>query len=733
MSKVTKGINDLQTKNPDYIKEWDYEKNDTVTPSTVAYKSNKKVWWKCSNGHSWEASPDKRSRGDNCPFCSGKRILAGYNDLNTVHPELVKDWDYSKNIELSPTEIAPQSNKKVWWKCHACGFEWNVSPNVRYTCGCPRCSEAQRVKNFRNNYLKPGINDFESQCPKELEEWDFELNTGKNPTEYTINSKEKVWWKCKQCGHTWAATIKNRTVSKSGCPKCMRHEKTSFPEQAIFYYVQKIYPKTENSYSGIKENSSMELDIFIPEKNIGIEYDGKAWHDNKKSNKRDYEKYILCNQKGIKLVRVSEFQRTTAKDYDSIIIRDDLTDKGLNQSIINLLTLMECPESEIDVDVTRDRSVIMQQYITYISGKSIASNYPEEVKYWDVEKNGGLTADMVNATSNIKYWWKCDLGHSYDAPPMNRLGKGNECPYCSGHRILKGFNDLATTHPELMTEWDFEKNTDIKPDELSRGSVKNVWWICKNNHSYLVSPNKKLYNYHCPYCSNKKLLIGYNDFKTKYPDIALMWNYNENPYNPEDVIYISRDLVSWCCNNGHSYKRKISAQIKSCKCPICDDLELVVGVNDIKSKYPDIANEWDYTNNANSPADFTRTSQEKVWWICSICGYNWQAQIRTRISFGTGCPKCGYANKMQQTRKLNIIKNKLTLADKFPELLKEWDYERNDVKPDEISYGANKKIWWKCTNGHHYYAWLTDRTGKSKTGCPYCSGKRKFSKLEELN
>ena len=89
----------------------------------------------------------------------------------------------------------------------------------------------------------------------------------------------------------------------------------------------------------------------------------------------------------------------------------------------------------------------------------------EDKKYlldeWDYEKNEselGLSPKDVARGSSKKVWWKCEKGHEYEAVIGVKMTQGTGCPYCSGHRVLKGFNDLCTTHPELLKEWNYEKN-----------------------------------------------------------------------------------------------------------------------------------------------------------------------------------------------------------------------------------------------------------------------------------
>ena len=82
-----------------------------------------------------------RINGIGCPICSGKIIIPGFNDLLSQNPKLAQEWDYEKNKELTPDHVAPQSNKKVWWKCNKCGYSWCAfvysRNNQKY--GCPSC------------------------------------------------------------------------------------------------------------------------------------------------------------------------------------------------------------------------------------------------------------------------------------------------------------------------------------------------------------------------------------------------------------------------------------------------------------------------------------------------------------------------------------------------------------------------------------------------------------------
>lgn len=91
------------------LKEWDESRNFPLTPDTVSYGSKKKVWWTCENGHSWQTTVHVRSEGSGCPYCTGRKVLPGFNDLETLYPDVAAQWDREKNGSLSPRDVSTGS------------------------------------------------------------------------------------------------------------------------------------------------------------------------------------------------------------------------------------------------------------------------------------------------------------------------------------------------------------------------------------------------------------------------------------------------------------------------------------------------------------------------------------------------------------------------------------------------------------------------------------------------
>ncbi|MBK9521366.1 MAG: zinc-ribbon domain-containing protein [Rhodocyclaceae bacterium] len=90
--KVTDERN-LAALNPSLALEWHSEKNGDFRPEDVRPKSNRKIWWKCSKGHEWQATISSRASGCGCPYCYG-RFATKENNLASKYPELLKTWDF---------------------------------------------------------------------------------------------------------------------------------------------------------------------------------------------------------------------------------------------------------------------------------------------------------------------------------------------------------------------------------------------------------------------------------------------------------------------------------------------------------------------------------------------------------------------------------------------------------------------------------------------------------------
>jgi len=548
--KVLPGYNDLATTNPDLIKEWNYERNGELRPENIVAGSEKKVWWKCVKGHEWQAIVYNRSKGVGCPICDGKIVLVGYNDLATTNPDLAVEWNYEKNGDLKPTEVTKGSHKKVWWKCSK-GHEWlGVIKNRDSGNCCPYCS---------NNKVLPGYNDLATVNPKLAAEWS-QKNTV-SPSMVIRGGDQKYYWIC-PLGHEDYLSSVDQRYRGQGCPICALQSQTSFPEQALFYYIKQLFPCAVNRY--IHENH--ELDIFIPSKSIGIEYNGYFSHkgkEQKDSDKKDY--FLNC---GIEVLTIKEYKKASECHGADFYIHERTTCNSITKLVSDVL-LKIAPDNTISVDCNRDQTRIKAQYIDSVKKNSIAEAKPEIMSEWDYEKNGDVKPEFVGRNSKLKYYWICPTcGYSYLAAPTSRF-RGTGCPACAGKVVQPGFNDLKTKNPEVASEWDFDKNGELNPSTVFYRASKVVWWKCKAGHSWQKSIYSRTYNKSkCPYCTGRYVFTGYNDLQTKKPEIAAEWDYELNETTPDKVHYNNQTMQAhWICKIcGYKWMHTVKQRDR---CPEC--------------------------------------------------------------------------------------------------------------------------------------------------------------------
>lgn len=198
-----------EQKDTSLLQQWDVERNQGLSPQTLSYGSRRKVWWRCEKGHHWTAALYTRTGGCGCPYCAGRIVCPGENDLASQRPRLAAQWQRELNLPLTPEMVPLGSHRKVWWVCEK-GHQWQAAVNSRAAgSDCPYCA---------NRALIPGENDLASTHPKLAQQWDSEKNSPLSPADLTSGSRKKVWWTC-QKGHHWQASVASRTRGAS-CPVC---------------------------------------------------------------------------------------------------------------------------------------------------------------------------------------------------------------------------------------------------------------------------------------------------------------------------------------------------------------------------------------------------------------------------------------------------------------------------------------------------------------------------------
>ena len=250
----------------------------------------------------------------------------------------------------------------------------------------------------------------------------------------------------------------------------------------------------------------------------------------------------------------------------------------------------------------------------------LGTTHPEIAK----EANGWDPAKIVGGFGK-KLSWQCSKGHVFEAKISDRKN-GDGCPYCSNRKLLKGFNDLATTHPEIAKDangWD--------PAEIVAGSNKKLSWKCSKGHVWDNQPNARRAGRGCPYCSNQKVWIGFNDLATTHPELA----NKAYDWNPTEIVAGNNTLRKWNCSQGHIFVARSTDLVQGKSCGVCANKQLLKGFNDLATHFPEIAAEadgWD-------PSEVLFGSNKVFSWKCSI-GHKWKANLSNRSGRGDICPNC---------------------------------------------------------------------------------------------
>lgn len=350
--------------------------------------------------------------------------------------------------------------------------------------------------------------------------------------------------------------------------------------------------------------------------------------------------------------------------------------------------------------------------------KTIAETYL--IKEWYYEKNNilGLDPTVLTLGSNYRAWWKCSTcGNIYDSKINNRGINKRKCPYCSGARVKVGFNDLTTTHTDLIKEWDYDKNK-IKPTEVSRGCGKKVWWKCPQGHSYeatiLHRTNGKT---GCPYCNSgrqtsfaEQAIFFY--VKKAFPDAISRYKdiFNNGMeldiYIPSWKIGIEYDGVYWHKKDKENRERR--------KFEICQNN----GINLIRIKERNLK---DQNNLDTANMIYSGGNLEKRKFL-NFAIINLLIQI-TRFTerpysifpFEVNVEKDEFEIRKYMT---NLKGN--SFKDMYPNIAEEWDYEKNgDLKPEMFKHKSDVKVYWKCKKCGN--VWKTSISHRIEgTGCPSC-------------
>lgn len=405
------------------LDEWDYSKNDK-SPFDYTYGQMIDVWWLCPDfGHSYIARINTRViKGSKCPYCANRKLLVGFNDLGTKAPNLAKQLDPTLNNGVSATDVIYGSNSSVTWRCDKHRDHiWSAVVAIRYSREdkCPYCT---------NKKLLEGFNDLGTKVPHLAKQFHPTKNGDKRASDFLYGSNKSVWWQCDiNSEHSWKTSITTRLLQNTGCPDC-DNTGTSFPEQAILFYMKQVFP---DAVGGVMVKG-VQVDVYIPSKDIAIEYDGFIWHKDRTDN--DAQKNWLLEDKLFIRIRENGLEELDSFGCINIFTDGKATDlDSVINSLLDTISSKGIAVKAIDVSVVRDRVEIKEKLYNRKVTNSLGEVFPSIAKHWDYTANGSITPYMVSRSSGELVNWvcaKCGFKWNTSVNQMTAIYKSGRCKYC---------------------------------------------------------------------------------------------------------------------------------------------------------------------------------------------------------------------------------------------------------------------------------------------------------------
>ncbi|MFZ4454922.1 MAG: zinc-ribbon domain-containing protein [Bacteroidales bacterium] len=634
MGRQTDSKNNLESRFPEISKEWDFNKN-TLSPRQVFPGAVAKYWWICPNGHSYFSSPNKRTSANRgCPYCSG-RLVSDKNSLVKHFPLIAKEFNVEKNANLDVKELTIKSHKNIWWKCKKGHEWQAIISNRTRGNNCPFCHSQvsknelrvySELKHFFNNIrLKKKVNGFE--C-------DILISDLKVAIEYdgVYWHKNKINLDKKKNIGLSDSEIKLIRIREIGLQKISEIDIIyDFNKQSILLAIKEVLRILIN-LNLIEDKITESINEYIKGCNFINEREYRDLLERLPSpifeESLEFKFPNLLNEwnyirnKGLAPSDVSSKSALkvwwTCKEgheWESSI--GNRTQGGNNcpycaHQIISTENSLSYKRSDLveEWNTEKNRGVNPEQVFAYTTKKywwkcanghewlaspsnrastgkgkntgcpfcsnkkvnfenSLAKTNIELTKEWNYKKNGDLKPTLVTKGSEKKVWWICSKNHEWEATIASR-NRGNGCPYCSNQKVCKE-SSLYTNQPDLIKEWNYEKNNGLSPHDFTEKSGKKVWWKCQKGHEWETSVVQRAnLKSGCPYCSGFRTTKE-NSLQTNYPEIAKEWNYNKNEkLTPNDVTKKSAKSVWWMCKNGHEWTAKVKDRVAGrYKCKEC--------------------------------------------------------------------------------------------------------------------------------------------------------------------
>lgn len=607
-------------------------------------------------------------------------------------PEIMNCWDKVRNDE-DPNQIHPGTLKKAYWICeHGHSYQRSIRSQTINGLSCRVC------------------NSFGHNHPDLVESW--HPRNAMSAFEISKASGRKVWWRC-GLQHEWQSVVYSR--SKHGCPYCAGQRVTvsnnfaqKKPKLAKFWDHNKNKEKPEN----VAWQTSKRFWFIC---NEGHEFSSKL------NNISNGKWCPFCSGQKVGYGNsLADLNPVLASQWNTVRNLKRASDYRPNSNKKVWWICDKGHEWEANINSRNSGSgcpYCANRAIGY--GNSLLDLFPEIAAEINHEKSPCDPAQL-GAKSSYQLWWKCDRGHTWQAPISRRTVEKRGCRFCSSQTSLpeiRLYTELKSIFPQALGR---EKvsgyELDILLPKLKIGVEYDGSYFHRNNDD---RDTEKL---------NALTALGFSIFRMREEPLALSCNdtgvkANHEAPSKNEIDYLLRLMMAsipaiqdvceaYCALPSFAADKEFRR--------ICSYLPGPPEENSLAELVPDLLNQWNTAKNYPlAPSMFHPRSGKKVWWICEL-GHEWEATIDKRAGSGRGCPYCsnkkvGYGN---------------SLADRYPEIAEQWYQPQNgEITPDKVTFGSGAKVWWKCENNHIHQARVVDKTIAGK-GCAYCPGKGKNRKYK---
>jgi len=559
MSKLTQNrlaYHNLLSKYPVLAKEWHPTRNGRLTPRDVAPSSGKKVWWICGKGHEWETAIYSRSSGAGCPYCAGQAVCDD-NCLQTINPTLAREWHPVRNGSVTPRDVTPGSNKKVWWICGK-GHEWEAAVSGRNNGkGCPYCHSATSQLELRilceMKYLFKDVHHREKVYGEECDIFIPALRVG--------IEVDSLYWHRDKSEHDKrkSAALENKgikliRVREEGLERILDTDVFFSSRDSDLSIVCRIVEKISKEVS-LSESSRNSIGAYLERKGV--------------ANDSEYKQLLEMLPSPLPGFSLQEQNPNLAKEWHSTR-NGSLTARDVTPSSGKKVWWICDKGHEWEAAVAHRNK---GRGCPYCAGRSVCDDNclqtinPTLAREWHPVRNGRLTPRDVAPSSGRKVWWICGKGHEWEAT-INHRSNGAGCPYCAGKAVCDD-NCLQTINPTLAREWHPVRNGNVTPRDVAPSSGKKVWWICGKGHEWEATVDHRNKGRGCPYCAGKAVCDD-NCLQTINPTLAREWHPVRNgSVTPRDVTPGSHKKVWWICGKGHEWEAIIYSRSSGAGCPYC--------------------------------------------------------------------------------------------------------------------------------------------------------------------